>query len=48
MESHYHIRPAEREEEKAIRAVISSAFALDMNWSDTLRTMKDMGGCAAG
>jgi predicted N-acetyltransferase YhbS len=41
LQPHYHIRPIAREEEKIVRAVIASAFALDMNWSDTLKTMKD-------
>jgi len=41
LDSHYHIRPVTREEEKNVRAVIWSSFALDMNWSDTLKTMKD-------
>jgi N-acetylglutamate synthase-like GNAT family acetyltransferase len=38
---HYHIRPATRDEEKTVRAVVSSAFALDMNWSDTLKHMQE-------
>jgi N-acetylglutamate synthase-like GNAT family acetyltransferase len=41
LDVHYHIRPVTREEEKTVRAVIWSSFALDMNWSDTLKTMKD-------
>ena len=41
LEAHYHIRPVTREEEKTVRAVISSSFALDMNWSDTLKTMQE-------
>lgn len=41
LDSHYHIRPAAHDEEKTVRAVIASSFALDMNWSDTLNTMKD-------
>jgi N-acetylglutamate synthase-like GNAT family acetyltransferase len=41
LEAHYHIRPVTRDEEKTVRAVIASSFALDMNWSDTLKTMKD-------
>jgi len=41
LEAHYRIRPVTKEEEKAVRAVIASSFALDMNWSDTLKTMKD-------
>jgi predicted GNAT family acetyltransferase len=40
LDSHYAIRPVAREEEKAVRAVIGSAFALDMNWSDTLKEIK--------
>jgi N-acetylglutamate synthase-like GNAT family acetyltransferase len=39
--AHYHIRLATREEEKTVRAVIWSSFALDMNWSDTLKTMQE-------
>ncbi len=39
--AHYHIRPATKDEEKTVRAVIASSFALDMNWSDTLKIMKD-------
>jgi predicted N-acetyltransferase YhbS len=41
LDAHYHIRPVTRDEEKTVRAVIASSFALDMNWSDTLKTMKD-------
>jgi len=41
LEPHYHIRPVTRDEEKTVRAVIWSSFALDMNWSDTLKTMKE-------
>lgn len=41
LDSHYHIRPVTRDEEKTVRAVISSSFALDMNWSDTLKYMED-------
>lgn len=41
LDAHYHIRPVTRDEEKTVRAVISSSFALDMNWSDTLKTMQD-------
>ena len=40
LEPHYHIRPVARSEERNVRAVISSSFALDMNWSDTLKTMQ--------
>jgi predicted N-acetyltransferase YhbS len=40
-DAHYQIRPVARDEEKIVRAVISSAFALDMNWSDTLKTIQD-------
>jgi predicted N-acetyltransferase YhbS len=41
LEANYHIRPVTRDEEKTVRSVIASSFALDMNWSDTLKTMKD-------
>jgi predicted N-acetyltransferase YhbS len=41
LEPHYHIRPVERGEEKTVRAVISSAFALDMNWSDTHKNIRE-------
>jgi predicted N-acetyltransferase YhbS len=41
LEPHYHIRPVTKDEEKTVRSVIASSFALDMNWSDTLKTMKD-------
>jgi len=41
LDPHYFIRPVTRDEEKTVRAVIWSSFALDMNWSDTLKTMKD-------
>ena len=41
LDEHYHIRPVTRDEEKVVRAVIASAFALDMNWSDTLKSIKE-------
>jgi hypothetical protein len=41
LEEHYAIRPVTYDEQKTVRAVIASSFALDMNWSDTLKTMKD-------
>jgi N-acetylglutamate synthase-like GNAT family acetyltransferase len=41
IESHYHIRVATPEDEKSVRSVISSAFSLDMNWSDTLKSLRD-------
>jgi len=41
LEAHYHIRLVTKDEEKTVRSVIASSFALDMNWSDTLKTMKD-------
>jgi N-acetylglutamate synthase-like GNAT family acetyltransferase len=41
LETHYRIRPVTREEEKTVRGVIASSLALDMNWSDTLKTMGD-------
>jgi N-acetylglutamate synthase-like GNAT family acetyltransferase len=37
----YAIRPVKRDEEKTVRAVIASSFALDMNWGDTLKNIKD-------
>lgn len=41
LESRYHFRGATPEDEKAVRTVISSAFSLDMDWSDTLKSMRD-------
>jgi len=41
LDPHYHIRPVTRDEEKTVRGVIMSSFALDMNWSDTLKTMEE-------
>lgn len=41
VDSHYHIRVATHEDEKAVRSVISSAFSLDMDWSDTLKSLRD-------
>ena len=41
LDQHYHIRPVTRDEEKIVRAVISSSFALDMNFSDTLKTIQN-------
>jgi len=38
---HYLIRPVAREEEKTVRAVIWSSFALDLHWSDTMSTARD-------
>jgi predicted N-acetyltransferase YhbS len=41
LDSHYRIRPILREEEKLIRDVVISAFSLDMDWADTLKTMQE-------
>jgi len=41
LESHYHIRVATHDDEKSVRSVIASAFSLDMNWSDTLKSLRD-------
>lgn len=41
LESHYHIRMATQDDEKAVRSVINSAFSLDMDWSDTLKSLRD-------
>jgi len=35
----YPIRPARRDEEKVVHKVLFSAFSLDMDWADTLKTM---------
>ncbi len=36
--SHYLIRAAAQDDAKNVRGVISSAFSLDMDWSDTLKS----------
>lgn len=41
LESHYHIRTATSDDENAVRSVISSAFSLDMDWSDMLKSLRD-------
>ena len=41
LESHYHIRVATHDDEKSVRSVISSAFSIDMNWSDTVKSLRD-------
>jgi GNAT superfamily N-acetyltransferase len=41
VDSHYPIRVAVPEDEKMVRSVISSAFSLDMDWSDTLKSLRD-------
>jgi predicted N-acetyltransferase YhbS len=38
---HYHVRPAQREEEKAVAHVIITAFSLDSNWSDSVKIFRD-------
>ena len=37
----YAVRMATPEDEKSVRSVISSAFSLDMDWSDTLKNLRD-------
>ncbi len=39
--SQYPIRVATPDDEKSVRSVISSAFSLDMDWSDTLKSLRD-------
>jgi len=41
LDSHYHIRVATHDDEKSVRSVISSAFSIDMNWSDTVKSLRD-------
>jgi predicted N-acetyltransferase YhbS len=41
VDSHYHIRTATPEDEKVVRGVIASAFSLDMDWSDTLKNLRE-------
>ncbi len=40
-DSHYHFRVAKQDDEKSVRSVIASAFSLDMDWSDTLKSLRD-------
>lgn len=40
-DSHYPIRVATPDDEKSVRSVISSAYSLDMDWSDTLKSLRD-------
>ena len=40
-DSHYNFRVATQDDEKMVRSVISSAFSLDMDWSDTLKSLRD-------
>lgn len=39
--SQYTIRVATPDDERMVRSVISSAFSLDMDWSDTLKSLRD-------
>lgn len=39
--AHYHVRVATRDDAKAVKEVIFSAFSLDTSWSDTFKTFKD-------
>ena len=41
MESHYLMRVATQDDEESVRRVITSAFSLDMDWSDTLKNLRD-------
>ncbi len=38
----YHVRLTGREDLKAVKEVIFSAFSLDTSWSDTFKSFKDM------
>ncbi|MGC3991709.1 MAG: GNAT family N-acetyltransferase [Chthoniobacteraceae bacterium] len=40
LDARYRIRVATKEEEPVVRNVIHSAFALDMNWNDSLRAIR--------
>ena len=40
LDSHFAIRQATHEEQKAVHNTIYSAFALDMDWSDALKLMQ--------
>lgn len=41
LDSHYHVRVATADDEKSVRSVIASAFSLDMDWSDTLKNLRE-------
>ncbi len=41
IDSHYRIRQATAEDEKAVRTVVFSAFTLDSNWNFLLRDIRD-------
>ena len=41
IDSHYRIRQATAEDEKAVRAVVFSSFTLDQNWNFLLREIRD-------
>lgn len=41
IDSHYHIRPITKDEDRLIRNVVISAFSLDMDWADTLKTVQE-------
>ena len=38
---HYHVRSAQRDEEKVVSHAILSAFSLDSAWSDSVKNFKD-------
>ena len=40
LDSHFSIREATQDDQKAVHKTIYSAFALDMDWSDTLKLMQ--------
>jgi len=40
IDSHYHIRQATADDEKAVRTVVLSAFTLDPNWAFLLRDLR--------
>jgi N-acetylglutamate synthase-like GNAT family acetyltransferase len=39
--SHFIVRPATREEARAVAHVVLTAYSLDSTWSDTLNTFRD-------
>lgn len=41
LDPRYRIRPASRDEEKTVHDVVLRAFALDPDWSDTLKGIQD-------
>ena len=41
MDACYVVRPATRREKKSVRHVVATAFALDPDWSDTLKNVQE-------